>query len=124
MKIKYIMERTLKLIPLKNKLASDNKYKTLVASILEQLQDFTDAKYKCNPELILHIITIIENIIKKKDNIDKLELAIDVFTKLFNIDNRDDIKNFSTVVHFLLDNKSAKRIAGSTKAISFMRSFF
>ena len=54
------MERTLKLIPLKNILRTDAKYKEIVAAILEQLKDFTDSKYKSNPELVLHIITLWE----------------------------------------------------------------
>jgi hypothetical protein len=118
------MERTLALIPLKNVLASDRKYTNLVALIIEQLEDFRDHKYKCNPELALHIITIIENIILKKDHIDKLQLAIDVFSQLFNIDNKEDIKSFSICIHFLLDHKSAKKISNTKYMGAYLKSFF
>jgi hypothetical protein len=118
------MDNVLKLIPLKNILASDRKYTQLVALIVEQLEDFKDHKYKCNPELALHIITIIENVILKKDRIDKLQLAIDVFIKLFDIQDGEEVKTFSVCIHFLLDHKSAKKIKTTKYIGAFVKSFF
>ena len=118
------MERTLKLIPLKNILRTDAKYKEIVAAILEQLKDFTDSKYKSNPELVLHIITIIENTVGKKDRIDKLQLACDVFSQLFGITDKKDVDAFINVVEFLLNNKQVKKIAASKYVGEFLKKFF
>ena len=118
------MQSTIDLIPLRNSLSRDSKYNKIKTAVLTQLEEFADEKYKSNPEVILHLITILENLIDKKDKIDKLELAVNIFSELFKTTDGADIRAFSGIVEFLLDNKQVKKI-GSIKYVSkYARSFF
>lgn len=118
------MDKILDLVPLKNRLASDAKYQEIMECLMEKLKKFNDVKYKTNPELILHIITIIENTVVKKDRIDKLQLACDIYSQLFNITDKSEIDAFCGIVHFLLDNKQVKKITTMKYAMKWVNGFF
>lgn len=118
------MNSTIALIPLRNTLARDSKYNKIKTAVLTQLEEFADAKYKSNPEVILHLITIIENLIEKNDKLDKMQLAIEIFCELFKTTDMGEIKAFSVIIEFLLENKQVKKIKMSKYCLTYMRSFF
>ena len=118
------MDKIIDLIPLRNTLARDVKYNKLKNVIMVQLNNFADNKYKSNPEVILHIITLIENLIEKKDRIDKLQLAVDVFCELYQTQDVNEIKTFSIIVEFLIENKQVKKISSLKYVSKFIKGFF
>ena len=104
------MDKKLKLISLKNSLSQVVKTNEIVSLICEKLATFKDNKYKADPHLILHIVTCIENVVDKKDKIDKTELAVKIFTTLFDSCSQDEVRIYLTIIEFLLDRKQIKKI--------------
>jgi len=95
----------------KNSLFKDVKYKQIVDHIVHDLKQIPNFhKRRFDSEFILRACNFIENLITKKDKMNKLELLVDVFVQIFNI-NDDEIKTLQSTVSFLCDRKLIKKIS-------------
>lgn len=76
---------------------------------------------KTNIAWIQRACELIENMVKKKDKIDKWDIIVNVFHVLFPNMPPMDIDLLREMVCHLLDNKLIKKVATSVKLYSFMR---
>jgi len=78
-------------------------------------------------ELVLIVCNLIENAIspnnKKKLNIDKQQLCVDIFIKIFNLTPLDII-TLQNQIQYLYNNKMIKRISFLIKAFRVIKSYF
>lgn len=97
----------LTLVPLKNNLLVDatyNKVKQLIISRINEL-GLQDPKYKSDNEFLTLVCSLIENLVNKKDKISKQDLAVDIFTQLFNL-NDDEKVILKNNINFLCNQKT------------------
>jgi len=64
---------------------------------------------------------LIENMVKKKDKIDKLELVISIFSKIFMHLQPAEVDVIKNVVQFVLDSKLIHKVRMSVKVYSYVR---
>jgi hypothetical protein len=99
----------------KNSLLKDIKINKVIQFILTELQKIPDVqKFKNDLELICMAINLVENLITKKDKIDKKMIIFNVFQKLFSL-TQDDQKILSDAIEFLISNKKVKKISKFSK---------
>ena len=102
----------LQIVSLKNNLLYDvtvSQIKTKIISRLNEL-NLTQPKYKTDNEFLVLVCNLIEFLVKKKDKIVKKELAIGIFTDVFNL-NDDEQKILSNNIDFIHANKTIKKIS-------------
>ena len=74
-------------------------------------------------EFILFCCKLIENLVQKKDKIDKKELVKDVFKQLFNL-QPPELLILDATVEFLWSNGLICKIPLSKKSVSFLKKKF
>jgi hypothetical protein len=105
----------------KHKLLEDVRKQKAVDFIASELSKIsTEPKYKNDLEYLKIACTFVENIIKKKYGLDKLEIIVAVFTKLFNLKD-SEIEILKTSVRFLVDNKRIKKIKFIKRIENYIR---
>lgn len=70
---------------------------------------------------VTHACQLVENMVKKKDKIDKLELVIMVFSKIFQHLQPAEIDLIKGFVQFALDSKLVKRVSTYAQTYYFVR---
>jgi hypothetical protein len=85
-----------------------NEIKSKIVSRLTELK-LNDAKYKSNPDVILLVCNLLENLIKNK-KINKKQLLLDIFVQLYNI-QAPDRAIIETNIEFLHSNKSIRKLS-------------
>lgn len=85
-----------------------NEIKSKVVARLTDLK-LIDTKYKTNPDIILLVCNLLENLIKNK-KINKKQLLLDIFVQLYNI-QPPDRAIIETQIEFLHSNKSIKKLS-------------
>lgn len=99
----------------------------------EQIIVYVVNNLKSNPSLsrndvasVSNACQLVENIVKKKDKIDKLELVLQIFSRLFlNAPLQpNEIEWFKNTVNHLLDSKQIKRIAKHIEFYSYVKKVF
>jgi len=97
----------LTLVPLKNNLLVDSTYNKVKNRIIERINELGlhDPKYKNDNEFLSLVCSLIENLISKKDGIKKSDLAIDIFSQLFNLDE-DEKVILKNNIDFLCNQKT------------------
>lgn len=110
------------LIMPKNELLQDCKLFQAVDLVIKNLKKMPNYKQRQNDyEFIKMACIFIENLgIKEKDKFTKKDILIQVFTKLFNIDEAELLPIFNAV-EFLLNNKLIKKIKLRKKAFRFIK---
>ena len=99
----------------KNSLLKDIKINKVIQFILTELQKIPDVqKFKNDLELICMAINLVENLITKKDKIDKKMIIFQVFQKIFSLSSADQ-KILSDSIEFLISNKKVKKISKFSK---------
>jgi hypothetical protein len=95
---------------------------------IEQIVNYIVTDLKGNSKLsknnygsISRACQLIENLVKKKDKIDKLELVVTVFGKLFPGLSATDIILIKDAVHFVLDSKLIKKVSSRKQLYSYLR---
>ena len=107
----------------KNSLLKDIKINKVIQFILTELQKIPDVqKFKNDLELICMAINLVENLIKKKDKIDKQMIIFNVFQKLFSLTPADQ-KILSDSIEFLISNKKVKKILKFSKYLKYTIDF-
>ena len=85
-----------------------NEIKAKIVSRLTELK-LIDAKYKSNPDVILLVCNLLENLIKNK-KINKKQLLLDIFVQLYNIQAADRVI-IESQIEFLHSNKAIKKLS-------------
>ena len=102
---------SLDIIPARNHLASDLKFNEAKEKIIERIQQFPNIqKYRNDIEFLLLVCNMIEHIIVKKDKVDKKELLLEVYKKVFDIDS-GEVNAIGKNIEFLLQNGKIKRVS-------------
>lgn len=96
---------------LKNKLNTHVVYHGLIKKIVDQICNeipkFNDLKN--NPELTLLICNLIENVVKKSDDVDKKQLVCDVLTTIFNL-TPEEIEATKIEIQFMYDHNKIRKV--------------
>ena len=102
----------LTLIPLKSNLLNNFKYIETKNTIIERIQKLylNDLKFKGDSEMLVLVCNLIEHLISKKDNISKIDLAMDIYRTLFSVSLEEEavIKNN---INFIHSNKMIKKVS-------------
>lgn len=85
-----------------------NAVKTQIVTRLTELK-LIDQKYKVNPDIILLVCNLIENLVKNK-KINKKQLLLDVFVQIYNIQANDRVI-IESQIEFLHSNKAIKKLS-------------
>ena len=82
------------------------KQNTIKAQIISRLTELqlNDQKYKVNPDIILLVCNLIENLVKNK-KINKKQLLLDVFNQMYVLQPQD-IVIVDSQIEFLHSNKA------------------
>ena len=93
----------LQVIPLRNNLLKDWQLVEIKNKIINRINELhiNHPKYKTDQEFLILICNLIEHLINKKDNIDKKELAVEIFISLFEITPEEQIilRNNIDIIH-------------------------
>lgn len=94
----------------------------------QQIIDYVINDIKKNPVLSKNNVSVIErscqlieNNVKKKDKIDKLELLLLIFNKLFNHLQPSEIEFIKSTVEYLLDKKLISKVKLCVKVYSYLK---
>lgn len=103
---------SLEIVSLKNNILKDVKYNEVKQKIINRLNELNlnQPHYKNDQEYLLLICNLIEHLIIKKDEINKLDLINDIYITLFNIDDLDK-ETLKRNIDFLHKNKQIKKVS-------------
>lgn len=103
---------SLNIISLKNNILYDVKRLEIKKKIIDRINELnlTDQKYKNDNEYLLLVCSLIEFLVSKKDNINKIELLIEIYNQLFVLTS-DEIETIKNNVKFLHENKQIKKVS-------------
>jgi len=100
------------LIKPRNSLKSDFKKSDIINKILEKIMKFENIqKYKLDSNFCELVCNLIEHFVKKKYNINKKELLIDVYNKIFNNLTEDDKTTIYSMVDYIFNNGLIKKLS-------------
>lgn len=104
-----------------NKTSKREKKKT-------QIVQYVVDDLKSNPNLskndvasVARACQLIENTVKKKDKIDKLELVIQIFTTMFQHLQPVEVDIIKAIVQFVLDSKLINKVSKFVEIYSYVR---
>jgi len=102
----------LQIVSLKNNLLYDVTVSQIKNKIISRLNELhlSQPKYKTDNEFLVLVCNLIEFLVKKKDKIVKKQLAIDIFTDLFNL-NDDEKVTLGNNIDFVHANGTIKKIS-------------
>ena len=92
-------------------LALEIKQNNIKAKIITRLTELklNDQRYKTNPDVILLVCNLLENLIKNK-KINKKLILLDVFVQVYNIQAQDRVI-IESQIEFLHSNKAIKKLS-------------
>ena len=102
----------LTIIPLKNNLLNDWKKSEVKKKIIGRINELqiNNPKYKNDNEFLVLVCNLIEFLIVKKDNIDKKDLCVGIFSELFGITQEEE-EILKHNISFIHSNKSIKKVS-------------
>ena len=112
------------LVTLKNSLAKDQRIADLNIIVKDKIASLPpNVSYKNNSELILYVCKLVENIVCKKDAINKKDLVINILRPLLGL-NDAEAKLTGEIIEFLHSNGLIQRIKQVKKIKSSVVSWF
>jgi len=113
-------------ITAKNSLARTTKKQKLLTQIVNKLEEVsTNQVKKQDLEFILLVTNIVENVISKKDKINKKEFVIDIFQMLYNGElTEEDKKMISHHIEYLWENEKIKKVDIFSKTFAIIGHWF
>ena len=121
----------------------ENKYDLLNVNVLENVKENKTSKREKKKEQIINYVVddlkknphlnksdvasvsrccqLVENMVKKKDKIDKLELVVMIFNKIFQHLQPAEIDIIKNVVQFVLDSKLIHKVKMYVKVYSWVK---
>jgi hypothetical protein len=112
------------LISLKNSLVKDQRVADLNIVVKDKIASLPpNVSYKNNTELILYVCKLVENVVSKKDGLNKKELVINILRPLLGL-NDAEAKLTGEIIEFLHSNGLIQRIKQVKKIKSSIVSWF
>jgi hypothetical protein len=103
---------SLDLIPIKNNILQEvrfNEVKQIIIARIHELK-LIENRFLKDPEWVSYVMNIIENIVQKKDKIDKRELIFSVAKEVLGA-SPSDLDALEKTMNFLLSNKAIKKVS-------------
>jgi hypothetical protein len=112
-------------IELKNSLVAHNTFYSLLIEVSDIITGIAEVqKLKGDPELILLICRILEvKMGKNTTGIDKKELVVSIYQKVFGAIQSEEISVLKSSVQFLYDNKKIKGASVIKAGIAFVADY-
>ena len=105
---------------LKRSLQAHDLYHTTLQRILDIVQKIPQyLDIKDDPETLLLVCNLIENIVPTNSKIDKQALAVDIMTGLYSLTPDEQTKT-KTQIQFLYNNKKIKKTGLVKMSVSFV----
>lgn len=112
------------LVSFKHSLIKDQRIADLNIIVKDKIASLPpNVSYKNNNELILYVCKLVENVVCKKDNINKKDLVINILRPLLNL-NDVEAKLTSDIIEFLHSNGMIHKIKQVKKIKSSVVSWF
>jgi hypothetical protein len=112
------------LISLKNSLVKDQRVADLNIVVKDKIASLPpNVSYKNNTELILYVCKLVENVVSKKDGLNKKDLVISILKPLLGL-NDAEVKLTGEIIEFLHSNGLIQRIKQVKKIKSSIVSWF
>lgn len=112
------------LISLKNSLVKDQRIADLSVIVKDKIASLPpNISYKNNTELILYVCKLVENVINKKDGLNKKDLVINILRPLLGLTDAE-VKLTGEIIEFLHSNGLIQRIKQVKKLKSSIISWF
>lgn len=112
------------LVSLKNSLVKDQRIADINIVVKEKIASLPpNVSYKNNTELILYVCKLVENVINKKDGINKKDLVLSILRPLLGL-NDAEAKLTGEIIEFLHSNGLIQRIKQVKKLKSSIVSWF
>lgn len=112
------------LVSLKNSLVKDQRIADINIVVKEKIASLPpNVSYKNNTELILYVCKLVENVISKKDGINKKDLVLSILRPLLGL-NDAEAKLTGEIIEFLHSNGLIQRIKQVKKLKSSIVSWF
>jgi len=112
------------LISLKNSLVKDQRIADLSIIVKDKIASLPpNVSYKNNTELILYVCKLVENVICKKDGLNKKDLVINILRPLLGL-NDAEVKLTGEIIEFLHSNGLIQRIKQVKKLKNSIISWF
>ena len=119
------MDDLKQLIPLKNSLQQSSKFQEISDKILSRVKDIPNlSEHRTNNELIALVCNLIENLVKKKYNLNKLELLLFTFKRALPDLTIEEEQIIKSAVEFLHVNKLIKKISTTLQINQYIKNFF
>ena len=112
------------LISLKNSLVKDQRVADLNIVVKDKIASLPpNVSYKNNSELILYVCKLVENVICKKDGLNKKDLVINILRPLLSLSDAE-AKLTGEIIEFLHSNEMIQKIKKVKKLKSSIVSWF
>jgi hypothetical protein len=112
------------LISLKNSLVKDQRVADLNIVVKDKIASLPpNVSYKNNTELILYVCKLVENVICKKDGLNKKDLVINILKPLLSLSDAE-AKLTGEIIEFLHSNGMIQKIKKVKKLKSSIVSWF
>lgn len=100
------------LVPLKNSIFHDVRMNEVISKILEKLNELklTERKYVGDGEFLLYLMNLVENLVDKKDKIDKKKLIMDLFRNHYGA-TQAELELIDKMIEFLHTNHKIKKVS-------------
>ena len=106
------------LVQFKNTVAIHIKSQSIITDCVETLSKLPDfnTKLKFDPEIIVYVCSIVENLIKKEDKkeISKLDLVSTILVKAWNLEE-NELDLVIKQIKFVCNNNQVKKVSKSKK---------
>jgi hypothetical protein len=106
------------LVQLKNTVAIHIKSQSIITDCVETLSKLPDfnTKLKFDPEIIVYVCSIVENLIKKEDKkeISKLDLVSTILVKAWNLEE-NELDLVIKQIKFVCNNNQVKKVSSRKK---------
>jgi hypothetical protein len=118
------MSDNMDLISITPTLALEIKQNEIITKIVNRLTELklNDQRFKLNPDVILLVCNLLENLVKNK-KINKRQLLLDVFNQIYVLQPQD-IATVDSQIEFLHSNKSIKKLSKFYLFCCSMREYF
>jgi hypothetical protein len=99
------------LVKTQNSLRCEQKKSKIKNLIIDKVKEFENLEtYKLNSEFLTFICNIVENIVKKKYKINKKEIVIEVYDKIFTNITYEEKLQICKNIDFIFDNNLITKI--------------
>jgi len=103
---------------------NNSKRLDVIEIIVKQFTKAVKVRDHLNPDQIHYIALLIENLISKKDGIDKFDIFVEICKQLYPTIGNDEIEMAHNVINHLLQIKAIRKIPILKKALAYSWEIF